>query len=61
MEIAYTPNAQKDLEWWKANGSEAAKKKDIFTASRNGGPSTNWNREAGNPYWRLCGLLVSKD
>lgn len=27
MEIAYTPNAQKDLEWWKANGSEATKKR----------------------------------
>ena len=27
MEIAYTPNALKDLEWWKANGSDTAKKK----------------------------------
>ena len=27
MEIAYTPNALKDLEWWKANGSDTAKKR----------------------------------
>jgi toxin YoeB len=27
MEIAYTPNALKDIEWWKANGSDTAKKK----------------------------------
>ena len=27
MEIAYTPDAQKDIAWWKENGDSATKKK----------------------------------
>ena len=27
MEIAYTPDAQKDIAWWKENGDPATKKK----------------------------------
>ena len=27
MEIAYTPDAQKDIEWWKENGDPATKRK----------------------------------
>ena len=27
MEIAYSPDAQKDLEWWKLNGDKSSKNK----------------------------------